>query len=320
MSRRHFAASALVAVAVLAAPPASAQPLSAAQIVERNAAARGGVDAWHAIETMAWSGHVETASGGGRRMPFLLEQKRPDRTRFELGDGHQSVRIFDGTSGWKVRANAAGRPEVRPYTADELKFAHGAAIIDGPLMDRATRGATIALAGVHEVEGRKAYALDLRLDTGGTDRVWIDAETFLELRYDRESVNAQGRPTVMSVYFADYHAVEGLQMPLTIETGASDGKARDKLVIERVALNPRLDDSAFARPLPVARHRGATVDTRSAAQGPAAPPVRRAAPSRSAGRPGTPSSWPACGRPRSRPGRLPCTRCSRRARGTSACA
>jgi hypothetical protein len=275
MSMKRFAAWALTACAAAAAfadETATAPTLTAAQVVERNAAARGGVEAWRKIESMAWTGRVESAKG---RLPFVLEQKRPDRTRFEIMvDRQKSVRVFDGTDGWKMRASGTGRPDVQPYTADELKFARGAPVIEGPLMDHAARGGTIALAGVREIEGRKAYALDLRLASGSSYRVWIDAETFLELRYDREFVNAQGRPAVTSVYFADYRAVEGLQLPLTIETGTPDGKIRDKLVIERVALNPRLDDRTFAKPgSAVARRRGVTVDTRGATQGNPARPV-----------------------------------------------
>ncbi len=278
MSMKRFPAWILVAAAaaVFAGEPATAPALTAAQVVERNAAARGGLEAWRKIETMAWSGRVESANWDGRRVPFLLEQKRPDRTRFEVTVGGQkSVRVFDGTNGWKMRASATGRPEVQPYTADELKFARGAPVMDGPLMDHAARGATIALAGVHDVEGRKAYALDLRLASGTSYRVWIDAETFLELRYDRELVNAQGRPAVTSVYFADYRAVEGLQLPFTIETGTAGGTTRDKLMIEQVALNPRLDDRTFAKPgSAAARRRGVTVDTRSAAKGNPSRPAR----------------------------------------------
>ena len=278
MSMRRFAAWALAAsaaAAAFAAEPATAQTLTAAQVVERNAAARGGLEAWRKIETMAWTGRVESANRGGRKVPFVLEQKRPDRTRFEVTvDGQKAVRVFDGTNGWKIRPSSTGQPEVQPYTADELKFARGAPVIEGPLMDHAARGATISLAGVQEIEGRKAYALALRLASGSSYRVWIDAETFLELRYDREFVNAQGRPAVTSVYFADYRAVEGLQLPLTIETGTSDGKTRDKLVIERVALNPRLDDPRFAKPgSAVARRKGVTIDTRSTPQGNPARPA-----------------------------------------------
>src|SRR5262249_60078206 len=127
-------------------------------------------------------------------------------------------RVFDGTSGWKARASGRGLPDAQPFTADELKFAHGAPVIDGPLMDYAAKGATISLAGMEEIEGRKAYALGLRLASGSSYRVWIDAHALLELRYDRELVNAQGRATVTAVYFADYRKVEGLQLPPPLAT------------------------------------------------------------------------------------------------------
>lgn len=275
--KRRLAARALAAAAaaLFAAGPATAEDLTAGQVVERNAAARGGREAWRKIENMAWSGHVESANRTGRRVPFLLEQKRPDRTRFEvMVDGQKAVRVFNGTDGWKMRLSSTGRPEVKPYTADELNFARGAPMIDGPLMDHAARGATISLAGLQDIDGRKAYALDLRLASGNSYRVWIDAETFLELRYDREFVNAQGRRAVTSVYFGDYRAVEGLKLPFTIEAGTPDGKMRDKLVIEQVALNPRLDDRAFAKPgSATVRRRGVTIDTRNAAKGNLAGPA-----------------------------------------------
>jgi outer membrane lipoprotein-sorting protein len=264
-----------IAASAVAAEPSPAPPLTATQIVERNAAARGGLEAWRRVESMAWTGRVESASRGGHKLPFLLEQKRPHRTRFEVTvDGQKAIRVFDGSQGWKVRAGSAGSPDVRPYTAGELRFARGAPLIEGPLMDLAAQGAAMTLAGVQEIAGRTAYALSLRLPSGSSCRVWVDAETFLELRYDRELLDATGRAVVTSVFFADYHAFEGLQVPLTVETGTPDGTARDRLVIEQVALNPRLDDGRFARPAsPGPRGRGVTVDTRSAAQG---EPARRA--------------------------------------------
>lgn len=270
MSMKRSAALALAAAAAagFVAGPALSQGLTAEQFVERNAAARGGAAAWRKIETMTWTGFAESASRGGR-IPFVLEQKRPDRTRFEITvDSQKSVRVFDGTNGWKMRASAASRPDVQPYTLEELRFARGAPVILGPLMEYAARAEKISIGGLYEVEGRKAHALDLRLASGTSYRVWVDAETFLELRYDREFVNAQGKPVVSSVYFADYREVEGLRMPFTIETGTADGKARDKLVLERVLLNPLQDDRTFAKPGSTGRRRrGVSVDTRSAAQG-----------------------------------------------------
>lgn len=254
--------------AAIAQQPAGAPDPTAAQIVEKNALARGGVQAWSKIQTMVWTGRAETENAPGRVMPFLLEQKRPGNVRFELVvDGKKSVRIYDGMNGWKLRADRAGRPELLPYTADELRHARGAQVIEGPLMDYAAKGAAITLGGVGAVDGSEAYVLEVRLPSGGLHRVWVDAQTFLEVRHDREYRNAAGQPAMATVLYRDYRTFEGLQMPVVIETGIGVGKPTNRLIIERVALNPELDDGMFAKPaVPVPRRAGAAlVDTRSAA-------------------------------------------------------
>jgi outer membrane lipoprotein-sorting protein len=262
-----FVGAALSAQAI-ETPLAASQQLGAAQIVARNAAARGGAEAWEKVRTLTWIGHVESSNALRPKLPFILQQKRPDRTRFEIGIVPQkSVRIFDGNEGWKVRANANGRPELVAYSADEMIFARDAQVIEGPLMDCVARHAGIDLVGTDEVQGRKAYVLEARVSTGNRHRVWVDAETFLELRDDREVRNAAGRTGVVSVFFRDYRAQDGLQMPRTVETVSASGQETNRLVIEKVDVNPRLDDQAFTKPtMPGVARRGVTVDTRSAAQ------------------------------------------------------
>src|SRR5512139_376207 len=107
---------ACVAMAVVADGVAAEPELSAAQIVEKNVAARGGLEAWRKIQTMVWIGHIERASANATSMPCVLEQKRPSMTRFEIKAQNQvAVRIYDGTQGWKLRPASNGIPEVLPY-------------------------------------------------------------------------------------------------------------------------------------------------------------------------------------------------------------
>ncbi len=266
--RRCLATLALALSApVLAFAEQPASTATVAEVIARNAEARGGVEAWHKLHTLAWAGHVESAVSPQRTLPFLLEQKRPDRTRFEIiSEGHRSLRIFDGTNGWRVRATPSGRPELLSYSEEELRFAHGAQVIDGPLMDYVAKGAAISLAGFDETDGRKAYVLRVQLPSGGDHRLWIDAETWLEVRQDRQVGSSLGKPVRSTVFYRDYRTFEGLQMPTTIETLEARGNTRNRLVIEKVALNPELDDKMFAKPEIVAiRHSGVAVDTRSAA-------------------------------------------------------
>src|SRR5436853_5570822 len=137
----------LVAVA-LAAGCASAAKLSAADIVAKNVAARGGLDAWRQVETMVWIGRIESAHAPSPVMQFRLEQKRPNKTRLEITAlNEKSLRVFDGVQGWKLRPTR-GRPEVQPYTPQELKYARGGHGIDGPLVESTATGNSVTLEGI----------------------------------------------------------------------------------------------------------------------------------------------------------------------------
>lgn len=232
----------------MASEPVTSE-LTAAQIVEKNVAARGGLEAWRKIQSMIWIGHIESAQALAPKLEFVLEMKNPNKTRFEVKAQYRTfARIYDGTHGWKLRPSSSGIPELLPYTPGELSFAHEGQGIDGPLMDYQAKGIAVALDGVDEIGGRKAYRLNLKLPSGGIHRMWIDAQTFLDVKYDRGSRDASGRFATMSVFYSNYKVIEGLQIPLTIESGMGTAKATDKMVVDRILLNPPLEDRIFVKP------------------------------------------------------------------------
>ncbi|HVO21371.1 MAG TPA: hypothetical protein VMU15_19065 [Anaeromyxobacter sp.] len=241
--------------------------LSAADIVARNLAARGGLDAWRKVQTMVWNGHIESAHAPAPSMLFELDQKRPNKTRLLISAmGERSVRVFDGSRGWKMRLSH-GKPEAEPYSLPELRSAQAGHGIDGPLIDHAARGESVTLEGVERVGERKAYHLGVHLAKGGSEDVWVDAETYLDIRFDRMVDGPAGAPRRVSVTYGDYRKVEGLQIPFLVETGEGSGVSPDRMVIERVLLNAALDDSAFENP--ASTHHRARTRPSIAFQGPA---------------------------------------------------
>src|SRR5882757_6459706 len=74
---------------VPAANQLSEPTLTAPEIISKNLAARGGLEAWRKIQTMAWAGHMESPNSPVTDMRFVLEQERPNKTRFEeIGRAH----------------------------------------------------------------------------------------------------------------------------------------------------------------------------------------------------------------------------------------
>jgi hypothetical protein len=237
---------ALSSVLALAGEPADSPALSAAQIVEKNVTARGGLTSWRGIQGMVWSGEIETPDGSA--VPFVLAMKRPNKTRFEIHkEGQVQLRAFDGEVGWKLRPAGNGSPKLQDYTPEEVAFEREGQGFDGPLIDYGAKGNDIRYAGVETVDGRRAYRLNVKLPSGGLLSYWLDAETFLDVKYERASRDSRGRAAVVSVYYRNYQSVNGLQFPSVLETKA--GAQGTKLRIEKFLVNPPLDDRQFSKPV-----------------------------------------------------------------------
>jgi outer membrane lipoprotein-sorting protein len=235
-----------VAVAAIDSGPAPAPSLTSEQVVGKCLAARGGLEAWRKIETVIWSGHLETTRSSVASLPFVLEEKRPNKSRFEItAPSQRSVRVFDGIAGWKMHPGSDGRPKVERFTSQEVGFAREAPGFEGPLIHFQGTGVPVAFEGMEAIEGRNAYRLSLTSASGGRHKVWVDAQTFLEVRYDRTTSGPDGAVGTISVYYRDYRMVEGLAMPSLIEISGAVARKPDRMVIEKVALNPPLDDREF---------------------------------------------------------------------------
>jgi hypothetical protein len=235
----------LAAAAAVAPPQAS---LSAAEIVKKNVAARGGLEAWRAVKTMSLSGKL--GAGGNQRatlqmptqaqstvvtrntdepklplrrveevnLPFLMELARPGKMRFELQVAKRTaLQVYDGANGWKLRPYL-NRFEVEPYTAEETKVASRQSELDGPLVDYAAKGTRIELDGFEKVEDRDTYKLKLTMKSGDVCHVWVDAQTFLEAKIEGQPRRLDGSEHPVEVYYRDYRNVQGLEIPFALET------------------------------------------------------------------------------------------------------
>jgi hypothetical protein len=269
-----------------AAPDTSptAAKFSAVEIVDKNVAARGGLQAWRAVQAMTITGKL--GAGGNQRatlpvpvpgqpkgqegmlphrpaeetqLPFVMDLKRPNKVRFELEFNKQTaIQVFDGVQGWKLRPYL-NRKEVEPFSPEEMKIASKQGQLDGFLIDYAAIGTRVEFDSIEKVEDRDAYKLKLTLKSGDVIHVWIDSNTFLEAKVEGQPRRLDGTDHPVEVYYRDYRPVNGLQIPFVLETrvlpvnktatGFRDTPVPpEKIIIDKVTLNPKLDDSAFSKP------------------------------------------------------------------------
>jgi outer membrane lipoprotein-sorting protein len=257
--------------------------LTAAQIVERHVAARGGVQAWKAVQALQLSGKLEAGQGDSYKrsmgfvhssnkvqakqqaaaaasgetkdaddqvqLPFTLDMKRPHMSRMEVVfAGRTAVQVYDGTHGWKLRP-FLNRNDVEPFTAEETRSTEAAREdLEGPLVDYAAKGTKVELEKVERVGGSNAYKLKLTLQGGATRHVWIDAQSFLDVKFDGVPRRMDGKMHDVLVYQTDFRKIDGVMIPFRVETAVAGYPETHKMIIEKATVNPKLDDALFAKP------------------------------------------------------------------------
>ncbi len=222
--------------------------LTASQLVDKNVAAKGGLQAWRSIQTITFSGKMDAGGKSKSQLPFVLEKKRPRKSRVELVfKNDTAVQVYDGVNGWKLRPYL-GRKTVEPYSADELKAAGFESELDGPLVDYAVKGNKVELEGVEKVENQDAYKLKVTMKGGQVQHMWLDAGTFLEAKIEGTPRRMDKKMRPVSIYLRDYRSVNGVKVPYVIETAVEGNKDTHKMLIDSVVVNPKLDDALFAKP------------------------------------------------------------------------
>jgi hypothetical protein len=276
-----------VPVALLAADgKPQAAKLTAAQIVDKHIEARGGLQAWRGVQSVAWNGKMDAGFGDSAarsaryvsnaakanntrakkellaqqngapkpeadkqvQLPFLYEMKRPNKSRVEVVfDGKTAIQVYDGSKGWMMRPYL-NRDDWEPFSPDQAKMQAAEAGLDGPLVDYAKKGTKVELESVEAVEGHDAYKLKLTMKNGDVRHVFIDAQTFLDVKVEGMPRRMDGRMHTVWVYQRDFRSVQGLMVPFVLETAVDGYKDTHKMLIEKVGLNPALDDALFVRP------------------------------------------------------------------------
>ncbi|HEV8132790.1 MAG TPA: hypothetical protein VGQ81_16205 [Acidobacteriota bacterium] len=232
-----FAAAAILTL------PVCAQTVD--EIIAKNIAARGGMEKLKAVKTMRMTGKMTV--GPGIEAPVTMEQKRPNSMRMEFTvQGMTGVQAFDGTTGWMLMP-FSGKKDPEPMTEEIAKEVAQQADFDGPLVDYKEKGNQVELIGKESVEGTEAYKLKVTVKNGSVRYYYLDKDSFLEIKAESKRM-VRGTEVEAESVMGDYKEVQGLMMPHSIEAGAKGRPEKQKVTIEKVEINPAIDDSRFKMP------------------------------------------------------------------------
>jgi outer membrane lipoprotein-sorting protein len=240
--RRYF--QALPLLGALFAACTSPSPVD--EIVNSNLAARGGRERLQSLTSMRVTG-TATASGG-RVARVVREVKRPGLFRLEFhSQGTTSVFAHNGEGGWQVAPlQGLFEPEV---TTSENDAAAGAdqRDVEGHLVNWREKGHVVELVGREELPGGEAFKLKVNLADGGIRYDYVDVASRLIVRADGTRM-VQGRPLLLETTFSDFRETDGIVFPHLIEFRAKERPEVLRIAIEKIELDPDIDDARFRFP------------------------------------------------------------------------
>jgi outer membrane lipoprotein-sorting protein len=232
----------VIAFAVLA-PSLLAQ--SADEIIAKNVQARGGAEKLKGVQSIKTTATM--TMGPGMELAGTVIQKRPMLARMEFSlQGMTAVQAYDGKDAWQIMP-FMGKKDPELMSADEAKETEEMADVDGPLVDYKSKGHRVELLGKEKIEGTDAYKLKLTLKNGDVQTIYIDADSFLQIKeVDKRTIRGTETETESSI--GDYKEVNGILFPFAVENAVKGTDQKQKITISKIELNVPVDDSIFKMP------------------------------------------------------------------------
>jgi outer membrane lipoprotein-sorting protein len=216
------------------------------EIVEKTIAARGGAQKLKAIQSERVTGRIIPGRGDAGR--FVVELKRPLKMRMEMiRNGKTITRIYDGQSGGWVVNLAEGKTEPVPMTVNDIKNIQKEADFDGPLLDYKKKENKVELVGKERIDGKSVYKLRVALKDSDTRYYYFSATSFLLVKWEGTRIE-DGKDVAVESFFHDYRDVQGVKFAFEIVSRTRGANSTQKVVLEKIELNPELDDSRFSKP------------------------------------------------------------------------
>jgi outer membrane lipoprotein-sorting protein len=240
--RRVLTLCGAVVVALTLAPRAAAAQ-SADDIIAKNLAAKGGVEALNAVRAMRITATVRPTPE--MTIPVTITTARPNKLKQETSvQGQVIVMAFDGQTAWSINP-LVGSNTPTVVEGSDLDSLRTQADMDGPLVDYKAKGTTVELLGPETVGDKKTIKLKITRKEGTSQELYLDADTGLEVKAVNQ-VSRMGQTLTVESYFSDYRSVGGLKLAHTVlqKIGGQDVT----FTIDKVEILPEVDDAVFKMP------------------------------------------------------------------------
>lgn len=203
----------------------------------------GGQDAWKALKSMRMEAKMAQM---GMEFPGVVMQMPPNKQRIEVNiQGQQMIQAYDGETAWWINP-FMGASDAQPMP-EEMASEFTKENFEDDYIDYAEKGHTVEYLGQKEVDGVMTHELKLTKKDGTVEYTYFEPEYMVPIMQKTIVDSGQMEGQAVETYLSNYEEVEGLMIPMSIESKVN-GATQFSLTVTKVELNPELDETIFDYP------------------------------------------------------------------------
>ncbi len=218
-------------------------------IINKNIEARGGLKLIKSVSSIEMSGQIVFHN---LNAPFTYILKRPDQMRLAIVVNSDTlVEAYDGKTAWaSVPKN--GQNVIQKFPAAQAGSFKEQSDFEGPLIDYQKKGYSIVKKGVTKIGTKTAYQLELTNSDGVKKNIFIDTQSYQNIRETSSKKIKSSGPSNMSVFnivtsYGNFKSYKGLTLPYEVKT-VINGNPITQMSIKKVSLNDNEPESIFQFP------------------------------------------------------------------------
>lgn len=178
--------------------------------------------------------------------------------KFNLQGKEMTQMAFDGETMWTTNFQTQKAEKSDAEATANMKLESN----DFPdsFIDYKAKGYTVELLGKETIDGAETFKIKLTKEPVTVDGkqeesisfYFFDTENFVPIVVQSEIKSGPGKGMVSETKLSDYQEVEGMYFPFSMNFGAKGQPGGQTFTIEKIELNPTIDESAFKFPEEIA--------------------------------------------------------------------
>ena len=213
----------------------------------------GGLEKLKSLEGLKITAMV---SQMGMEIPMEIVRMKDGRTSTSMAIQGQTYhqQTFDGETLWGHNMMTQQPEKMDAELTENFKLN----INDFPneLTDYKEKGYAVELLGKETIEGTETFKVKVikepvTVDGKQEDDIsfyYFDTENFVPLAMSAEVKSGPGKGMVQKISFSDYQEVDGLYFAHSWSIGAEGQPTTVPMTIEKIELNPTVEETSFAFP------------------------------------------------------------------------